>query len=54
MLGNEVVFDDLAALQAALDSDAMPALSEDSKSFASYGYSSHHAMLRQMVYTRDN
>ncbi|MFT4823165.1 MAG: hypothetical protein ACJAUG_003582 [Halioglobus sp.] len=51
VIGNEVVFDNLDALNAALASDAMPALSDDSKNFAKYGYSTHHAMYREAVYS---
>ncbi len=53
-LGNEVVFDDLDALNAALTSDVMPVLKADGARFAPFGYNTHHAMLREAVYLRDS
>jgi len=50
VIGNEVVFDDLASLQAALDSEVLQMAIADREGFASYGYSSHHAMHRELVY----
>ena len=52
-LGNEVVFDDLDALNAALSSDVLPELKADGARFAPFGHNSHHAMLRETVYLRD-
>jgi len=51
-LGNEVVFDDVDALNQAMASDAMPAVMADGEQFAPFGHSTHHAMQRQRVYTR--
>jgi len=52
IIGNEVVFDDLDALNAALKSDVLPLAKEDSKHFQEYGYSTHHAMHREKVFSR--
>jgi len=52
ILGNEVVFDDLESLNRALASDVLPKLRAEGKQFARFGYSTHHAMLRERVYTR--
>lgn len=49
ILGNEVVFDDLAALNGALESDVLPLLIADGKRFASFGSNSHHAMRRERI-----
>ena len=46
-LGNEVVFDDLASLKAALASDVLEALKADGRRFAPFGHNTHHAMLRR-------
>ena len=51
ILGNEVVFDDLDGLSAALDSEAMLAVMEDSAEFPTFTYSSHHVMLRTLVHS---
>ena len=53
IIGNEVVFDDLDALNRALASDVCELVVEDANNFPSFGYSSHHAMCRQCVYKRD-
>ncbi len=50
-LGNEVVFDDLAALNTALSSSVLADLREDSKNFPPHGHSSHHAMIRRRHFT---
>lgn len=50
ILGNEVVFDDLAALNRALESDVMPVLRADGKRFAEFGFNTHHAMRRERIY----
>lgn len=50
--GNEVVFDNMQDFQAAIKSDAMGPVMADSKLFKPYGYSSHHAMHRKLVYQR--
>jgi hypothetical protein len=50
-LGNEVVFDDLAALNTALSSSVLADLREDSKNFPRFGRSSHHAMIRRRHFT---
>jgi hypothetical protein len=52
ILGNEVAFDDLNALNRALASDVMPRLIADGRRFAEFGFSTHHAMRRERVYTR--
>jgi len=52
IIGNEVVFDDLDALNRALESDVMPVLLADGRRFAEFGYNTHHAMHRQRQYTR--
>ncbi len=52
LIGNEVVFDDLESFKAALASDVFTELRADGKKFESWGYSSHHAMHREAVYTR--
>jgi len=52
ILGNEVVFDDLEALNRALASDVLPRLRAEGKQFAKFGRSTHHAMRRERVYTR--
>lgn len=52
IIGNEVVFDDLDALNRALESDVMPVLKADGRRFAEFGYNTHHAMHRQRLYTR--
>jgi len=52
ILGNEVVFDDLAALNRALASDVLPKLRAEGKQFAKFGCSTHHAMERERIYTR--
>jgi hypothetical protein len=54
VIGNEVVFDDLDALKQAFQSKTLDLLFEDSEQFASWGYSTHHAMWRDRVYTRAN
>lgn len=54
VIGNEVVFDDLASFKAALESEVLQEAMADGELFASYGYSSHHAMRRELVYKRDN
>ena len=52
IIGNEVVFDDLDALNRALQSDVMPVLKADGRRFAQFGYNTHHAMQRQRLHTR--
>jgi uncharacterized protein (TIGR02118 family) len=52
IIGNEVVFDDVESFNAALASDVMEEVMADAELFTSFGYSSHHAMLREMVYER--
>ena len=44
---NEVVFDDVADLNAALRSDVIKDLRADSARFPPYGHSTHHAMRRE-------
>ncbi|NKB37270.1 MAG: hypothetical protein GKR93_08880 [Gammaproteobacteria bacterium] len=54
IIGNEVVFDDLASLKAALATeDVLAAAKEDSSHFQEYGYSTHHAMHREFAYQRN-
>lgn len=48
-LGNEVVFDDLAALNNALASDVLTELKADGRKFKSFGSNAHHAMRRERV-----
>jgi len=52
ILGNEVVFDDLESLNRALASDVLPRLRAEGKQFARFGYSTHHAMMRERIFTR--
>lgn len=52
ILGNEVVFDDLDALNRALESDVLPRLRADSSRFAEFGFNTHHAMRRERIYTK--
>lgn len=47
LLGNEVVFDDLAHLNVALRSDVLVSLRADSANFPPFGRSTHHAMVRE-------
>lgn len=47
LLGNEVVFDSVGALNAAMQSDIMVELRDDSRQFPPFGHSTHHAMQRQ-------
>lgn len=49
MLGNEVVFDDLAHLNAALISNVIADLKADSARFPPFGHSTHHAMQREKL-----
>lgn len=49
LLGNEVVFDDLAHLNVALRSDVLVSLRADSANFPSFGHSTHHAMMREKL-----
>ena len=53
VIGNEVVFDDLDALRQAFESETLDLLFADSEQFASWGYSTHHAMQRERVYSRE-
>ncbi|MCY4155226.1 MAG: hypothetical protein OXD47_00730 [Gammaproteobacteria bacterium] len=52
ILGNEVVFDNIEDFVAAIESDAMGPVMADGDRFESYGYSSHHAMHRKVVFSR--
>ncbi len=52
IIGNEVVFDDLDALKRALESDVLAEAQADSKHFKAFGESTHHAMHRERVYSR--
>lgn len=49
IIGNEVVFDDLDALNRALESDVLPLLIADGKRFPEFGSNSHHAMRRERI-----
>lgn len=49
ILGNEVVFDDLASLNAALQSNVIADLKADSARFPPFGHSTHHAMTREKL-----
>jgi len=46
IIGNEVVFDDVASLNAAMQSGAMREIKADSATFKPFGHSTHHAMVR--------
>lgn len=50
--GNEVVFDTLEDFKAAIASPAMDAVKADGALFKPFGYNSHHAMHRELVYQR--
>lgn len=50
--GNEVVFDSNEDFMAAIKSEAMGPVRADSKLFKPFGYNSHHAMHRKLVYRR--
>ncbi len=52
ILGNEVVFDDLDALNRALESDVMTQLRADGRRFAEFGFNTHHAMRRQRIHAK--
>ena len=52
IIGNEVVFDDLDAIRLALKSDIASQAQEHSKHFQKYGYNTHHAMHRELVFSR--
>ncbi len=49
---NEVVFDDVGDLNAALQSDVIADLRADSARFPPYGHSTHHAMRRERLLGR--
>lgn len=49
VLSNEVVFDDLAALNEALCSEVVGKLRADSVTFPPFGHSTHHAMRRDFL-----
>ena len=51
-VGNEVVFDDLESFKQALASDVFTELRADGQNFKEWGYSSHHSMHREKVYSR--
>ena len=51
-VGNEVVFDDLQSFKQALASDVFTELRADGQNFMEWGYSSHHSMHREKVYSR--
>ncbi len=53
IIGNEVVFDDLATFKAALATEVLEEAMEDTKHFQNFGYSTHHTMHRKRVYTRE-
>jgi len=55
MLGNEVVFDSVDALNAAMASDVRHKLRDDYHTFPTFsGRNTHHAMTRQRLFTADN
>jgi len=55
MLGNEVVFDSIDALNAAMASDVRHKLRDDYNTFPPFtGRNTHHAMTRQRLFTTDN
>ncbi len=47
IVGNEVVFDDVATLNAAMLSPVMKDLRKDSAAFPAFGHSTHHPMRRR-------
>ncbi|MBZ0217121.1 MAG: EthD family reductase [Fimbriimonadaceae bacterium] len=49
LLGNEVVFDSVRALNDALKSDVIVELRNDSRQFPPFGHSTHHAMRRRAL-----
>ena len=53
LIGNEVVFDDLASFKYALSTDVLEEAMADSKLFQEFGYNSHHAMHREKVYSKE-
>lgn len=54
MLGNEVVFDSVDALNAAMASDVRHKLRDDYKTFPAFtGRNTHHAMTRQRLFAAD-
>lgn len=50
---NEVVFDDVRNLNAALQSEVIADLKADSARFPPYGHSTHHAMRRERLLTQE-
>ena len=46
LLGNEVVFDNVKALNEAMQSDVIAELRKDSRQFPPFGHSTHHTMQR--------
>jgi hypothetical protein len=54
IIGNEVVFDDLAALNLAIQSEVAPEAQGHSKHFQKYGYNTHHAMHRELIFSRQD
>ena len=54
IIGNEVVFDDLDTMKHAFATDVLDKAMEDRKLFQKFGYSTHHAMHRERVFTRQN
>ncbi len=53
VIGNEVVFDDLDALKHSMTTPVQEEALEDSYQFQDFGYSTHHAMHRELVYSRE-
>ena len=53
IVGNEVVFDDLDSFRKALASDVLIEVEKDDENFKPWSYSSHHAMHRTLVYSRE-
>ena len=49
LLGNEVVFDSVLALNEAMQSDIITELRDDSRQFPPFGHSTHHAMRRRSL-----
>lgn len=52
LIGNEVVFDDLDALLAAMNTPVLQEALDDAELFQAFGASTHHAMHREKVYSR--
>ncbi len=52
VIGNEVVFDDLDALLHSMTTPVLQEALDDADQFQSFGYSTHHAMHRELLFSR--